>query len=180
MSIYEISFKQAKLAPSDPILEPEHSWEVARTNLHGSVLQTDKGYEMFYQGGNTISVACASSENGWHWDKPLINETRLSAPIFEVLSLGQLNGNESADSSNIQQATDMTNIVACAHMPSVIYVSGEALPYKLFAFGHKGYLTQESKDGKLFSMTSEQPNLALKVYHNEHTDKKWCNDVATC
>lgn len=184
LSTAGITYIQAEIKPSPPIVEPEFPWEVPRINLYGSVIKSACGYEMFYQCGNAMTVAYAHSNNGIDWQKPLINETNFSLASDEIVlspDIGKsgkdkLPENASEASANIE----MTNVVAGYHMPSVLYLPDSTMPYKMFAFGRDGYTTLESSDGKGFTKLQTQPSIALNTYYNEHTEKTWCSDVGPC
>ncbi len=177
-----ITYRQAHIAPSDPVLKPEHHWEITRINLYGSVFKSDKGYEMFYQCGNAVTLCRAFSEDGITWQRPMVNVTDFSAPANEMV----LNEYASSLANHIyaedidDERFEITNVVAGCHMPSVIYQPDDEKPYKIFAFGEGGYRTYYSSNGLQFYEYPQNPVIKLKSYHNPHTDKHWCSDVSPC
>ena len=173
-----ITYQQARIKPSEPILAPELDWEFPRTNLYGSVFKKVDIYEMYYQCANALRVGYAVSKDGINWHKPMTNPVDFNAAFDELvkpeISLDQINN---SDLGNTLQAT---NLVAACHMPSVIYDAGSDKPYKLFSFGEEGYQVSFSENGKQFKPYPENPAIKLLSYKNEHTDKVWCSDVAPC
>jgi hypothetical protein len=172
-----IEYRQAIIAPSDPVLSPSYHWETPRTNLYGSVIKSAQGYEMFYQCGNALRVGYAHSEDGINWHKPLVNKTWLKAPADKILIAPD---EKETSNNNALGTTTMTNLVAGCHMPSVIHEPNSREPYKMFAFGDGGYRTYSSENGKYFTDNAEEPAIALLTYKNPTTEKVWCSDVAPC
>ena len=66
-------------AKSDPVMQPSDSG-FDSIGIHCSVLKTDTGWEMFYEGwSRTGKIGYATSEDGVHWSKYQDN------PLFDVL-----------------------------------------------------------------------------------------------
>ncbi len=173
-----IEFVQASLSPSQPLITPEFHWEIPRVNLYGSVLKTEKGYEAFYQCGNAVQVAYATSVDGYDWSKPMVNLADFSAPLHAVVQ-----GNTSIEATappDLSARGEPTNLVAGYHMPSVIYDPETPEPYKLFAFGEEGYRIAHSKDGLHFEEYPDNPAIPVLTFHNPATEKTWVSDVSPC
>jgi hypothetical protein len=178
VSTTNITFRQARIKPGAPILTPEFSWELPRTNLYGSVFKSVNGYEMYYQCGNAVCIAYAISADGIKWEKPLINLTDFSASVHDIIL-----ANNKIDPSKTPEPCkggEPTNLVAGFHMPSIIYEPESQQPYKIFAFGDGGYHTLYSQNGKQFTACSDNPAISLLTYVNPVTEKTWCSDVAPC
>lgn len=171
-----IAYKQAKIKPSEAILKPEFHWEGNRTHLYGSVLKTQNGYEMYYQCGNALRIGYAWSDDGLHWQKPLINAADFKASTHQVVQ-----ANSEIDPSNVPElgeGLEMTNLAAGYHMPSVIYEAKSDKPYKLFAYGEEGFRILYSKNGKQFHEYLNNPAIGLLSFANRYTKKTWYSDVA--
>jgi hypothetical protein len=159
-----ISFEQATIKSSNPIVTPEHPWEGHRTHLYGSVIKEDEHYTMWYQNGNALRFSYATSTDALHWDKPLFNHVAFDERNFSILD-----PNDEAYKNPIP-----TNIVSTFHMPTVIKDKN----YKLFGFGEGGYRVAYSDDGKIFKEIENNPIIPYKAYPNPHTKKTWYNDVS--
>ncbi len=173
-----ITYRQARLAPSEPVLAPFYFWEQPRVNLYGSVFRSARGYEMYYQCGNAVRVGYAQSDDGLHWHRPMINVADFSAAAAQVVM-----ANDEIDPLKpplLGKGHTLTNLAAACHMPSVIYEPDSPLPYKLFAFGEDGYRVMHSRNGLQFTEYDGNPVILLLTWHNPHTDKTWCSDVAPC
>jgi hypothetical protein len=177
-SLENVEYVQAVIEPSEPILRHDQKYEGHRVNLYGSVLKTDRGYEMYYQCGPAIYVGYAHSDDGVSWEKPMINPADFSKGLHQIV---QANSDMPADSVTEPGEGDvMTNLVTGAHMPSMIYEPGSDRPYKMFAFGQGGYRALDSKDGRHDFSYVERPVIPLMAYRNWHTGKTWYSDVAPC
>lgn len=171
-----IIYKQAKLTPSKPVLEPKFYWEGHRTHLYGSVFKSQKGYEMYYQCGNALRIGYAVSQDGLVWERPMINAADFSASIHKVVQ-----ANDAIDSQNsdaLGDGLEMTNLAAGYHMPSIIYEPKSEKPYKLFAYGEEGYRVLYSYNGRQFFEYPKNPAIGLLSYKNDYTKKTWYSDVA--
>ncbi len=171
-----IVYKQANIKPSAPILRPEHRWEGNRTHMYGTVLKSADGYEMYYQCGNALRVGYAISNDGLQWEKPLINAADFNASVHQVVQ-----ANDAVDLSKVAElgeGLEMTNLAAGYHMPSIIYEAEDEKPYKLFAYGEKGYRIAYSRNGKQFHEYPQNPAIALLEYPNKQSKKTWYSDVA--
>jgi hypothetical protein len=178
VSATNIRYRQATIAPGDPVLIPEHSWERPRTNLYGSVFKSANGYEMYYQCGNALRIGYAVSTDGITWMKPMINVADFSAGAHQVVL-----ANDEIDPSSppeLGKGHVLTNLAAGYHMPSIIHEPDSDAPYKLFAFGEEGYRILHSHNGKQFVEYADNPVIELLTYLNPHTGKTWCSDVAPC
>jgi len=173
-----ITYQQALIAPSEPILSPELEWEFPRTNLYGSVFKAGHTYEMYYQCANALRVGYAISDDGLSWHKPMTNPADLSADFNELVKPEI--ALEKIDFLNPGNTLQATNLVASCHMPSIIYEPASDKPYKLFSFGEEGYQVSFSENGKQFKHYEKHPAIELLSYKNDHTDKTWCSDVAPC
>lgn len=102
------STTEAPFAESDPVMQPGPSgWE--RIGIYCSVLKTDTGWEMFYEGWDGSSmIGYASSSDGAHWskykDNPLLGTSRWSPSATKVGSIYYLYAYDS-DSSDLYVAT---------------------------------------------------------------------------
>lgn len=177
-----ITYQQAKIQPASPILLPEHPWEVPRINLYGSVFKSDRGYEMYYQCGNALTIGYAHSDDGLNWQRPLFNVTDFSAPAHEIVLNEYASGfaNHIYDQAVRDDRFDITNVVAGYHMPSVLHQPDSDKPYKIFAFGEGGYRTLYSDNGLQFYEYPKNPVIKLLTYNNPLTNKDWCSDVSPC
>jgi hypothetical protein len=174
---FNIEYKQAKLQPSEPLLNPEFHWEGNRTHLYGTVLKNKAGfYEMYYQCGNALLIGYARSDDGLVWEKPFINAADFKASVHKVVQ-----ANDTVDPSDVAklaEGLEMTNLAAGYHMPSIIYEPDSKEPYKLFAYGEAGYRALYSKNGKQFYEYAHSPVIELMSFYNPATKKMWYSDVA--
>jgi hypothetical protein len=171
-----IIYTQAKLQPSEPILEPKYRWEGDRTHMYGTVIKSKAGYEMYYQCGNALLIGYARSDDGLRWERPLINAADFNASVHKVVQ-----ANDAVAPSDVVElgsGLEMTNLAAGYHMPSIIYESESQKPYKLFAYGEEGYRALYSKNGKQFHEYEHNPVIGLLSFPNRTTKKIWYSDVA--
>lgn len=170
LSTRGITYQQAAIGPSEGLMTPHYPWEGHRTNLYGSVVKSERGYEMFYQCHFAVRIGYAVSPDGFHWERPLINPTDLSASADRIVQSGDSMGD----------GLQMTNLVAGYHMPSLLHEPDSDAPYKLFVFGEEGYRVLHSRSGTRFEEYPGNPVIPEMKYINEHTRKWWVSDVAPC
>lgn len=176
-SSHNVVTKIAKVPASEPILRPEYPWESIRNYLYGSVIKTEKHYEMFYQ-TRGMTICMATSKDGLNWEKPLINVADFSKNDHGVLQANNLA--PTMQPPALGEGEAMTNIVAKLHMPSVIYTPDATPPYQLFAFGEQGYHRQVSDNGYHFLPEEPEKIIDMLIFENPQTRKKWVSDVSPC
>ncbi len=83
------TFHRAEYHPANPILRPETKWEMRdemadRTNTHPNPAampfsdgvfydQKDRLFKMWYMGGYQLNTCYATSTDGLHWDRPVLD-----------------------------------------------------------------------------------------------------------
>lgn len=72
----ELTLHQPTKCPDNPVLRAEHPWESKGVAIYGTVLYDDEEalYKMWYRAIDDTCYACyATSADGIHWEKPVLN-----------------------------------------------------------------------------------------------------------
>jgi len=89
----ELNLHQPVKYPGNPVLLPEHPWEAGSVAIYGTAIYDpgEKRFKMWYRAMENTCYACyATSKDGIHWEKPVVNVKPYRGSTANNIVLGGL------------------------------------------------------------------------------------------